>query len=613
MVMQSKTTRWSFPFWLMWLALLNAIACALIASYNWPRAVEFTTAAKAFYYIALPSQFLWMAIALALLPFVGHVVFRRDRLTRTLAIVVFGLGMALVVADAKLFELYRFHLNAMVLNLLLGGGLQDNLSFSIGLWLTIVAIVLGLFVLQWLLILTIGRLSWLFRPNQNKRIVLSSVLLFLAANLMHGWHEAAGNTAVTTQVRYVPWFQPLTIKSLLRKLGVDVRSGNDVADINVSRHSALNYPKQPLQCEPTQRYNVLVVMVDSLRFDMLNAEVMPETTAFAEQAIRFDNHYSSGNATRFGVFGFFYGIPSSYWAQMLAEERGSAFVSELVKQQYTVNLLASATLTNPEFDRTAFADVRERIVQAPRKMSIAERDRWVAEGVVQRLAAAGDKPFFTFAFLDAPHGFGLPEGFVSPFQPMIESVNYLELGPDSDRESFFNRYKATALFSDQQIGRVLRAVETNRQLDNTIIIVTSDHGQEFNDLNKNYWGHNSNYSDYQVKVPMLVRWPGKPPAVVSALTAHEDVVPTLMQHLLGCKNDVRDYSTGEDLFAPVSDRALLIESWSDRAILHRDRIYQYTSYGTAEVYDPRYNAQPGEKPDSSVISTVLKKMTTFYQ
>jgi membrane-anchored protein YejM (alkaline phosphatase superfamily) len=39
------------------------------------------------------------------------------------------------------------------------------------------------------------------------------------------------------------------------------------------------------------------------------------------------------------------------------------------------------------------------------------------------------------------------------------------------------------------------------------VIVTSDHGEEFNDTGKNYWGHNGNFSPYQVAVPLLVRGP----------------------------------------------------------------------------------------------------------
>ncbi len=612
-IQMNNKQHWSFPSWLAWQALVNAILCAAIASYNWPNRPDFPIAAKVFYGIALPAQFLWMALLLAVLPYVIHLVIRRDTVTRVTAITVFAIAMALVITDTKVFELYRFHLNAMVLNLFFGGALQDNLSFSFGLWLLIAAIVLALFVVQWAVLQFIERFSVLSRALQPSKIALLSIGLVLAANLTHGWHEAIGNTDVTTQVRYIPWMQPLTMKSLLRKMGVEVKASDESENINVSKHSALNYPKHALQCSATSPYNVLVLMVDSLRFDMLNAETMPTTFQFSSQTIRFDQHYSSGNATRFGVFGFFYGIPSSYWGQMLAEERGSALFSELLKQQFDIHLLSSATLTSPEFDRTAFSQVRDRIRSAPRKLSIAERDIWLTETVIDTLQRDNTAPFFTFAFYDAPHGFGLPEGFVSPFQPMIDSVNYLDLGPDSDRVTFFNRYKASVLFTDQQIARVLKQLESRQLLDNTIVIITSDHGQEFNDLNKNYWGHNSNYSDYQVRVPLLVRWPGKASTQVSALTAHEDVVPTLMQHVLGCKNSVTDYSTGEDLFAPVTNRALLIESWSDRAIVYGDRIYQYTSYGAADVYDRQYNTLADEKPDSAAVAKILQKMTTFYQ
>jgi hypothetical protein len=609
----NKTSRWQYPFWLIWFALINALLCAIIASYNWPKETDFPIAASTFYLIALPAQFLMLAFVASLFPYLAHCALHWQKFTRWFAVVIFAVGMALVITDTKVFELYRFHLNAMVLNLFLGGALQDNLSFSFSLWAQIAGIVAVLFTLQWGLLLFIERFPRLFKTSINWWVSGFAAFWFLLANLVHGWHEAIGNTDVTTQVRYVPWFQPLTMKNLLRKLGVEVKPVGDDNNINVSQHSALNYPKAPLECRADQPLNVLVLMVDSLRFDMLDPQIMPVTSVFAEQTIRFENHYSSGNATRFGVFGFFYGIPSSYWTQVLAEERGSVLFDELVKQQYSIHLSSSAALTSPEFDRTAFSAVRDRIQSAPRKLSIAERDQWLTEAVIQQLKSTQDKPFFHFAFYDAPHGFGLPKDFVSPFQPMIETVNYLELGPDSDRVTFFNRYKATALFADQQIERVLNQLEANQLLDKTIVMITSDHGQEFNDLNKNYWGHNSNYSDYQVKVPMLIRWPGKAPATISALTAHEDVVPTLMQNILGCSNAISDYSTGENLFSPVADRALLIESWSDRAILFGDRIYQYTSYGAADIYDRQYNIQYGEKPNGTVVSSVLKKMTTFYQ
>jgi membrane-anchored protein YejM (alkaline phosphatase superfamily) len=525
----------------------------------------------------------------------------------------FGIGLALIATDAKVFELYRFHLNAMVMNLIFGGALQDNLSFSLNLWLTILAIVSLIFGSQFYLVWRLNRIKTQSNWFRAKRCWSMSFVLFLAANVMHGWYEAKANTAVVSQTRYVPWFQALTMRSLLTKMGVEVNVRDRSGDLMADQHSALHYPKAPLQCRAERPLNIIILMIDSMRFDMLQTQTMPTVNAFAQSSLRFENHYSTGNATRYGVFGFFYGLPANYWSAMLAEERGSVFIDQLKAQHYQLNLLASASLSNPEFDRTAFANVRDSITLSPRKASIAERDQWVTQQMLERLDKVdGQQPFFAFAFYDAPHGFGLPKGFVSPFQPMVEEVNYLTLGPDSDRESFFNRYKASVLFVDQEIEKVLEKIEQKAMWDNSVVIITSDHGQEFNDLGKNFWGHNNNYADYQVKVPLLIRWPGKNSQMEQGVTSHEDLVPTLMTHVLGCTNPLSDYSTGVDLFSPRPARVLGVESWSDRAVLHGDRIYQYNNLGQTDVFDKQYN-EVDESPDAKVVKEVLERMTTFFQ
>ena len=66
----------------------------------------------------------------------------------------------------------------------------------------------------------------------------------------------------------------------------------------------------------------VMIVVDSLRFDMLNDDVMPATSAWARDATRFEHHYSTGNGTRFGIFGLMYGLPGGYWHAALAERRG---------------------------------------------------------------------------------------------------------------------------------------------------------------------------------------------------------------------------------------------------------------------------------------------------
>ena len=92
------------------------------------------------------------------------------------------------------------------------------------------------------------------------------------------------------------------------------------------------------------------------------------------------------------------------------------------------------------------------------------------------------KPFFAFLFLDAPHGFAVPEGYPSPFQPMLKEINYLTLGEKTDRDAFFNRYKNSVHFNDSLIKELLDSLRDTGQLDNTIVMITGDHGQEFDRL-----------------------------------------------------------------------------------------------------------------------------------
>lgn len=600
------------PAWLVWLGMINTLLCALVTATHFQITADTPVSALSFFLLALSAQFLLMACAITLLPYIVNVISRNEDIASGVAVLVFTLACALILTDTKVYALYRFHLNAMVLNLLFSGALQENISFSFKLWAIIALVIVMIIGGQATLILFLRRQGRLLRTASIKSILFSVLALYLGAQGVHGFNDALGHRDITSQARYVPWFQPMTMKGLMRKLGADVKTENS-RDIRIPRHTALNYPKHPLQCHASPALNVVVLMVDSLRFDMLEADVMPNTTAFSRQAIRFDQHYSSGNATRFGVFGFFYGISASYWTQMLAEQRGPVLLDVLKQQQYDLHIYASAPLTSPEFDRTVFANVRNRIFWPEKKESLSDRDEWVTEQLLTTLKRKNSsKPFFAFGFYDAPHGFGLPKDFKSPFQPMLKDVNYLSLGPDSDRVPFFNLYKASVLFADQQVGRVLEHLRAQQLLEQTVVILTGDHGQEFNDLNKNFWGHNSNYSDYQVRVPMLVRWPGRAPRRETALTSHEDVVPTLIQELLGCRNNISDYSTGASLFAPVVNRALVLESWSDRAILYGNRIYRYSSYGAAEVYDKRYNALPHEVPDNHVVTEVLAKMTAFY-
>lgn len=599
--------------WLTGFTLSNAFLAVLITATNIPFA---DTASQwkslAFLALALPAHFLFFGALLGLPALLLGWLLRSLRATTAVAVVLQTLWLCLLLADAKVFALYRFHLNAMVLNMLFGGALQEQMSFSAGMWALIVSSVVLLLAVE----IALARLWWQALARRPRLLMIRrgwwvAGLAMLLSQGMVAYQDARGDRAVLSQLTYIPWAQPITLKSALHRFGVDTV---EAAALPASSGGELGYPRQPLQCDAAPSLNVLVVLVESLRYDVLDPRTMPSTWKYAQQAQWFQNHYSSGNATRFGLFGLMYGLPGGYWHAMLAEQRGPVLIEQMRRTGYRMHLYGSAPLYSPEFDRTVFSQVRERIVNGPSRLKSEARDRDVVTRLQADLRAhPRDQRFFGFVFLDAPHApYHVPKGFNAPFQPMAGEVNFLKFGPGHDPTPEFNRYRTAVLYSDHLIGQLLQTLETSGLADNTVVLITGDHGEEFNDLRRNYWGHNGNFSDYQLRTPFVLHWPGRAPQRVAQATSHEDFVPTVMRHALGCRNDSGDYSTGFDLFGPPQPmRPLLVESWSQRGIRHGDRIYLFDNFGAASVVDRRYRPIPDATVDPAAVSRSWEMLTRF--
>lgn len=88
-------------------------------------------------------------------------------------------------------------------------------------------------------------------------------------------------------------------------------------------------------------------------------------------------------------------------------------------------------------------------------------------------------------------------------------------------------YYATISFVDYQVGRILHSLEQTNQLDNTLIVFASDHGEYLGDYG--CFGKRAMH-DVSARVPMLVRYPDRFPAgqTCSVATSLCDVFPTLL-------------------------------------------------------------------------------------
>lgn len=61
--------------------------------------------------------------------------------------------------------------------------------------------------------------------------------------------------------------------------------------------------------------------------------------------------------------------------------------------------------------------------------------------------------------------------------------------------------------ADEELGVLFEKIKELDIGDSTVIVITSNHGTEFNETKTNSWGSNSNYSRYQLEVPMIIHWP----------------------------------------------------------------------------------------------------------
>lgn len=111
----------------------------------------------------------------------------------------------------------------------------------------------------------------------------------------------------------------------------------------------------------------------------------------------------------------------------------------------------------------------------------------------------------------------------------------MELNNSFDPAPYLARYKNSVRYADNLIQKVLDYLEEKHLLDETIVVISSDHGDEFNDNKLNFWGHGGNFTDAQIKVPLVIHWPGKKPANIEYMTSHLDLVPTLLPEVLGCE------------------------------------------------------------------------------
>jgi arylsulfatase A-like enzyme len=128
------------------------------------------------------------------------------------------------------------------------------------------------------------------------------------------------------------------------------------------------------------------------------------------------------------------------------------------------------------------------------------------------LRAAEGTPFFLYLHTNDTHE---PFAASEPFGTMWGG-------------SYINKYEGEVTYVDHYLGKIFEQLEALGQLDNTLVVVTSDHGSEF--AEHRFYEKKLNLYDEIARIPLIMALPGALPRrrVVPGLCQTADIMPTIL-------------------------------------------------------------------------------------
>lgn len=578
--------------WGHWFAFFNIIAAMLIGTRYITQAPWPDTLLGQFYLaFSWVGHFGFLVFALYLLILFPLTFLIPSRmLFRFIAVCFATLGLTVLLIDTQTYQTINLHLTPVVWELLF----SDESSVSTDLQHLFV-------VLPLIFLLQLGLSEWVWRKQRrlsHKRVgrPLAAVFFvsFITSHIIYVWSDAYFYAPVTSQKSNFPLSYPMTAKSFMEKHGLlDRDEYLKRLEENQNSVDLVNYPLEKIEFgRRANHLNIVVASVDNLRADVVTEQLMPNTYQFASNALTFSNHFSSSN-DMYGMFGLFYGLPSSYASSIKVQGTLPVLIDALQNQKYQFGLFSSDNFADPLFQETVFRGLP--LNQAPfepetshDQQTILRWTQWVQEQ---------NSPWLSFIELTT----------VSQFNTMAKSDKQ-----STTTDRLRNSYYESVTQADHELAQLFAQLESLQLLDNTIVVITSNHGTEFNETKTNSWGANSNYSRYQLQVPMIIYWPGKVPTTFTHRSSHLDFSVTLLQDLLGVSSNPNDFSSGKNLFNENKRRWILAGDSRELALITEQQTTVIDKFGNFKLYDENYQRLTDENPTLPILMQGLTELQRFY-
>lgn len=305
---------------------------------------------------------------------------------------------------------------------------------------------------------------------------------------------------------------------------------------------------------PKTQPDIYLFIVETFRSDALTSSSAPFLSHWRDTECQpLGETFSASNATHLSWFSLLSGRLPVFWDQGRQTAQLSPMLAALRQAGYILEARAVSDLNYMDILRTNFGaesqlDFLEFVDRSHPDHVLNPPDRETKmmaqlQDAVRQSPAGGT---FRLTAFDATHyPYSWPDSYTPPL-PDYDLDPLFPVHPTPDQIiQIRNRYQNSVSWIDHQMAAFVENLKELGRYDDALIIVTGDHGEEFQE--HGYWFHCTALSPEQTHVPLLIKWPksmGRGPTFTQA--SHLDVVPTLLE-LAGCPEETWSDLPGRSL------------------------------------------------------------------
>ncbi len=302
--------------------------------------------------------------------------------------------------------------------------------------------------------------------------------------------------------------------------------------------------------EPTSlsRPNLVVILVDTLRADHLGfhgyeRDTTPFLDSIAREGVVYEQATAVSSYTRESVSALFTGSLPSMSGSLGWYATPADHISTLASHYAQAGYRTGCFTTTLMLGDSAYARGFDTVEHLVTKGGVSGMGPQLTHAALDFAKGADGQPFMMYVhyfdphapyeppsdlktrFTDSPHPD--PVGLYTELRPNVPQYVAKGFGPgDALFEDQQQRYDAEISATDRALASLFAGLEDMGAADNTLVVITSDHGEEF--LEHRFVEHAWTLYQESVHVPLIFWWPGQlHPRRIATPVSAIDIAPTL--------------------------------------------------------------------------------------